>query len=270
MWDVMGMLFKLVMVLSPNVAGAVGRAFAESSGAGGSAGAGAGSSGANVTVPAWDAPFEHQGYQCTDASLDHAPYQENNTRWSFWSVPAGEPPSGGWPIYVEFLAESMHPDVFAHNASLSCGNGWMPTGGGGYGPPTPASCTALLNQRCPVAKFRPDGQKGEGECQACIHEIGTMRTKLARRLLAIRAVPVVRLRAARVPDELCPVPDSEGIPLQLLPSGRQLELGRPLARRQGRRRLHLQPVRRRAVEQPLSPVSQRQRDRGDHPQPVCG
>eukprot|EP01045_Picozoa_sp_COSAG04_P012774 COSAG04_NODE_874_length_9706_cov_10.058083_3_plen_196_part_00 len=132
-----------------------------------------------MTVPAWDAPFEHQGYQCTDASLDHAPYQENNTRWSFWSVPAGEPPSGGWPIYVEFLAESMHPDVFAHNASLSCGNGWMPTGGGGYGPPTPASCTALLNQRCPVAKFRPDGQKGEGECQACIHEIGTLKTKLA-------------------------------------------------------------------------------------------
>jgi hypothetical protein len=63
-------------------------------------------------TPPWNAPFAHHGYQCVDASVNHAPRQENNTRWAFYAIPEGDPPPDGFPIYLEFLAEPFGDGQF--------------------------------------------------------------------------------------------------------------------------------------------------------------
>eukprot|EP00040_Diaphanoeca_grandis_P043333 m.267663 g.267663 ORF g.267663 m.267663 type:complete len:450 (-) comp74262_c0_seq1:202-1551(-) len=92
------------------------------------------SASSNVTVvhPPWDFIAEHQGYVCLDASTDHAPQMENNTRWSFWALPAGPPPMGGWPVYVEMMAEILSPGDWRHpeHDPPECGNGWVPPSDG--------------------------------------------------------------------------------------------------------------------------------------------
>jgi hypothetical protein len=67
-----------------------------------------------VVTPAWDTAIPRQGHACTDASRSQLPGQRNNTRWSFWAAPSGQPPTGGWPIYLEFQADPFNSDMFHH------------------------------------------------------------------------------------------------------------------------------------------------------------
>ena len=75
---------------------------------------------------------------------------------SFYAVPDGTPPAGGWPVYVDFLAQPYaNTSVFSTDAEAQCGNGWIDPDAG-YGPPTPPECFALLgaDTGCPRPKFQ--------------------------------------------------------------------------------------------------------------------
>ena len=59
---------------------------------------------AALVTPPWHAPFGHsRSAVCVDASAAHGRGQENNTRWTFYAVPGGVPPEGGWPVYLYLL-----------------------------------------------------------------------------------------------------------------------------------------------------------------------
>ena len=93
-------------------------------------------------------------------------------------MPDGTPPAGGWPVYVDFLAQPYaNTSVFTSDAEAQCGNGWIDPDAG-YGPPTPPECTTLLSADtgCPRPKFQADPNITEGEaaCQVCIYELGNI------------------------------------------------------------------------------------------------
>ena len=85
-------------------------------------------------APPWGYTPTTQGAACVDASLDHDPFTENNTRWSFFALPEGTPPAGGWPLYVDFLAQpyvASAPQYFpGGKLPGKCGNGWLDPDGG--------------------------------------------------------------------------------------------------------------------------------------------
>jgi hypothetical protein len=85
-------------------------------------------------APPWGYTPTTQGAACVDASLDHDPFTENNTRWSFFALPEGTPPAAGWPLYVDFLAQpyaASAPQYFpGGELPGQCGNGWLDPDGG--------------------------------------------------------------------------------------------------------------------------------------------
>eukprot|EP00038_Savillea_parva_P013540 m.8512 g.8512 ORF g.8512 m.8512 type:complete len:480 (+) comp2547_c0_seq1:107-1546(+) len=92
-----------------------------------------------LVQPSWDMVLPRTGAVCTDASTSHAgPHGQvqNNTRWSFYALPAGDPPPGGWPIYVEMMAEIQSPGDWRHPEDTpQCGDGWVPPPDGWSRPP---------------------------------------------------------------------------------------------------------------------------------------
>jgi hypothetical protein len=83
-----------------------------------------------LVVPAWDAKMEFQE-RCIEVANDamSTPGQPrnftNNSRWSFWSLPEGQAPPGGWPVLIQ-LAIIPYP----------AGNATAPhCGMDGYNPP---------------------------------------------------------------------------------------------------------------------------------------
>lgn len=132
-----------------------------------------------LVTPPWNYALSKQGASCVDASEDHLPFTENNTRWSFYALPEGAAPAGGWPIYIDFLAEPYgdDPELFP-NGKLpgKCGNGWMDPDGG-WGPPLPPSCLDFLATACPRPKFQAQGvQAGEAACSTCYQSVSDKAT----------------------------------------------------------------------------------------------
>jgi hypothetical protein len=115
--------------------------------------------GATMVRPPWTYAMEGHD-ECFDASASHAPQMENNTRWTHWAVPAGEPPPGGWPLVITFEVMGFYP-MAGDNAT--CGNGWHQH----YGPPTPATCNALLEASCSAAKATGN----RSVCQHCTYRL---------------------------------------------------------------------------------------------------
>ena len=110
-----------------------------------------------VTTPEWSASPKVQGFECVDASADHAPFTENNTRFSFYAIPDGQPPTDGWPIFIDFVAQPYTPGKTTFDPKASCGNGWVdPTAANGWGPSPPQSCLDYLgsSKGCPRPKFQ--------------------------------------------------------------------------------------------------------------------
>jgi hypothetical protein len=87
-----------------------------------------------VVHPPWECPVKRHGHVCTDASTDHSPKQENNTRWSFWALPDGPAPAGGFPVYVELLAEIFSAGDWRKPGGPRCGNSWVPPPDGFWRP----------------------------------------------------------------------------------------------------------------------------------------
>ena len=80
--------------------------------------------------PPWDLPVPRHGHVCIDASTDHAPKKENNTRMSFWALPDERSPPSGFPVYVEMKAEIFSAGDWRHPSETpQCGNGWVPPSG---------------------------------------------------------------------------------------------------------------------------------------------
>eukprot|EP01047_Picozoa_sp_COSAG01_P042043 COSAG01_NODE_3648_length_5827_cov_4.766934_6_plen_251_part_00 len=86
-----------------------------------------------LITPPWDATAPRQGHACTGAT-------PQDKRWSFWSAPAGEPPPGGWPIYVEFQSQPFESDMFPHAQNDTCGSVAAAEGLRAPAPPGPGSC----------------------------------------------------------------------------------------------------------------------------------
>jgi hypothetical protein len=110
-----------------------------------------------ILHPPWGFLVPQHGHVCTDASTSHAPHQQNNTRNSFWALPSGPPPEGGFPVYVELKAEIFFAGDWQHpdKDPPLCGNGWVPPPDGWWRPKfnvfdTPARAMASC--------FRPDGR----------------------------------------------------------------------------------------------------------------
>lgn len=98
-------------------------------------------SGGALVEPEWDFDMSKQarsGSVCFDASTNHAPAMENNTRWAHWAAPIGAPPPTGFPFFVFFTVVGWTP------ANRTCGNGWRPY----RPPPLPPKCEAALEQQC--------------------------------------------------------------------------------------------------------------------------
>jgi hypothetical protein len=129
------------------------------------------------------------GSECFDASVDHRPHMENNTRWVHWAVPTGPRPASGWPVFLMFEVQGWWagpqvaddpvshgiPETWSHT-NASCGNGWRPH----YRPPPPplpAACTALLLQRCAAAR----ASAAAGNLTACERCAGEVRRDALRR-----------------------------------------------------------------------------------------
>lgn len=109
------------------------------------AAAAGGGPGELIIHPAWDAEVKHHGVFCLDASTDQGPAMQNNTRFSFYAIPEGVPPDGGFPVYVDFLPVNDQ----THNASEVCGDGWQPPNP--WIPPDqePPSCKKQMHASCP-------------------------------------------------------------------------------------------------------------------------
>jgi hypothetical protein len=105
-----------------------------------------------LVVPAWDRPvFRQNGSECIRA----APFGAENTtnhRTTFWTIPEGEAPVNGWPVYLYFPPWAA-PGADENGA---CDAGAIP-------PPLLPSCVALLAQICPVTA--PNG------CEACVQAV---------------------------------------------------------------------------------------------------
>jgi hypothetical protein len=133
----------------------------------------AASSPGGLVVPPWDLEPLCRGAQCVDASLDHRPRMENNSRWAQWAVPEGTPPPGGWPVYLDFLVFSRGEDDFTRRPQDGhCGNGY---GGGQQAASTAQSaggddraCQQFLNSHCPEIDFVALGLEGEANCTRCV------------------------------------------------------------------------------------------------------
>jgi hypothetical protein len=68
---------------------------------------------------------------------------------SLQAVPNGTPPAGGWPVYVDFLAQPYIAGGYpGFGPDETCGNGWVPPSNG-WGPSPPDSCMDLLGAECP-------------------------------------------------------------------------------------------------------------------------
>jgi hypothetical protein len=123
-----------------------------------------------MVTPEWTHAITTQGAACVDASVDHDPFTENNTRWSFYALPEGKAPAGGWPVYIDFLAQpytDMSPDIFpGGKVPGKCGNGWLDPAGG-WGPPPPPQCIDYLENACPRPKFQAMGASGADACLTC-------------------------------------------------------------------------------------------------------
>lgn len=127
-----------------------------------------------VVTPGWGMSPKVQGWECVDASADHAPFQENNTRFSFYAVPNGVPPTdAGWPVFIDFVAQPYTPGNTTFNPKAACGNGWVdPTAANGWGPSPPPSCLEYLGSSCPRPKFQAMGSAGAAACSACYAALG--------------------------------------------------------------------------------------------------
>ena len=102
-----------------------------------------------IVTPPFDAAFgDSRAAVCIDASKSHAHGEENNTRWTFYAIPKGQPPAGGWPILFSLMPWLDDPYIGNANVSVhgnrTCGNGW--TANGYFG----VECLELL--RRPVRK----------------------------------------------------------------------------------------------------------------------
>jgi hypothetical protein len=144
--------------------------------------------------PAWgfDIAAGLSGSACFDASLDHRPHMENNTRWVHWAAPVGPRPADGWPIFVMFEVEGWSPgpaapgDPVSHGTpqtwssiNATCGNGWAPN----YrppAPPPPLACETLLQQRCGAVAAAARASGNFTACGQCTGEV--RRTAVQRGL----------------------------------------------------------------------------------------
>ena len=101
----------------------------------------------------WDMVPEASGSECVrNATSDH------NSRLAFWALPAGAPPSGGWPVYLLF-----QPWMARNSSSFPAGV----CGTNSAFPPSSQihpACTALMRQRCPDNVDR-------SACEACVREL---------------------------------------------------------------------------------------------------
>eukprot|EP01048_Picozoa_sp_COSAG05_P011231 COSAG05_NODE_1045_length_6054_cov_5.306969_5_plen_417_part_00 len=83
-----------------------------------------------LVVPAWDAKMEFKE-RCIEVASDamSTPGQPrnftNNSRWSFWSMPEGQAPPGGWPVLIQL---AIIPYPAANATAPHCGMD-------GYNPP---------------------------------------------------------------------------------------------------------------------------------------
>jgi hypothetical protein len=71
-------------------------------------------------------------------------------------LPEGTPPEGGWPIYVEMLAEIFSPGDWRRPANDPpvCGDGWVPPSDGWERPPFNFWDPPLVSM---ASCFAPDG-----------------------------------------------------------------------------------------------------------------
>jgi hypothetical protein len=130
-----------------------------------------------VSVPPWDLEMDCHGAQCVDASADHRPRMENNSRWTQWAVPEGQPPVGGWPVYIDFLVWPWQEGQFTRRPEEGhCGNGFTKKSSksGGRRPPPPPpdhACKNFLKAHCPEDTFLRKGMEGEATCKACVQQL---------------------------------------------------------------------------------------------------
>jgi hypothetical protein len=120
--------------------------------------------------PEWAAPLGGaSGAECVDHSAAHSPKGgvQNNTRWTHWAVPRGEPPPSGWPLIVTFEVGGFYPVEGSPQENDTCGDGWHQR----YGPPDDPVCTAYLERRC------GDVKTNHTLCQQCINQIPSKRER---------------------------------------------------------------------------------------------
>ena len=72
-------------------------------------------------------------------------------RTTFFALPAGDPPAGGWPVYLYFPPWSTPADDAAR---VPCDHQTIP-------PPLAGACVAHLTEVCPSSS---------GDCEACVKD----------------------------------------------------------------------------------------------------
>ena len=71
-------------------------------------------------------------------------HTQNNSRWAYWSTPAGDPPAGGWPVLIQ-LAIIPFPQADGKHCGVRMHATFSPFGG--PAPLTPAAAPLRLPPR---------------------------------------------------------------------------------------------------------------------------
>jgi hypothetical protein len=135
----------------------------------------AGTTAAGVKEPSWNFTFPGSSGACVDASANG----NGNTRWVYTSLPAGQPPAAGWPVWLSLVTDTFPAPK---GSTATCGKG----GGGHYSnakafdafatpletmktcfepPPPPLGgpyCGYEMRKYCEAEE-----KEGAAKCQAC-------------------------------------------------------------------------------------------------------
>jgi hypothetical protein len=112
-----------------------------------------------LVKPKWTSPFGAISRAACVKAPEATKNGVTNTRWSWYALPSGKPPDGGWPVYLIFppWQSSPHPDELPQpNATCTKITPVVPI----------QSCMALLKHHCPSASY-----SNFSSCTSCIDKL---------------------------------------------------------------------------------------------------